>query len=186
MNNKEKAEKKNKENNVMRRIKIEKVTLNIGVGKNPEKMEKAIKLLKKITNRKPVKTKTNKRIPAWEIRPGLEIGCKVTVRGKEAEELLKKLLEAKDNKLLERNFDDNGNLSFGIKEYIDIPGIKYDHDIGIIGLEVAVTLERPGFRIKRRKKAKKKIGKKHRITKQEAINFMKEKFNITIGDKDDI
>ena len=48
---------------------------------------------------KPVPTKTNKRIPTWEIRPGLQIGCKVTLRGKKAEELLKRLLEAKDKSL---------------------------------------------------------------------------------------
>jgi len=176
--------KNNKLNNPMRKIIIEKITLNIGVGKDKAMMEKALKLLKKITNAKPIKTKTSKRIPTWDLRPGLEIGCKVTVRGKRAEELLKRLLFAKDNKLSEDNFDENGNFAFGIHEYIDIEGIKYDHDIGMMGLSVSVSLGRRGFRVKRRKVKKTKIGKKHRITKQEAIEFIKQKFNVKVGEDD--
>lgn len=114
------------------------------------------------------------------MRPGLPIGCKVTLRRKNAIEILNRLLQAKDNKLKESQFDQNGNIAFGIEEYIDIPGVKYDPEIGIIGLEVCVTLERNGFRIKRRRIAKKMIPKKHMITKQESIDFMKKEFNIEL------
>ena len=69
-----------------------------------------------------------------------------------------------------------------LSEYIDIPDITYDPDIGIIGLEVCVTLERPGFRIKRRKIMKKKIPTRHKLTKDEAIAFVKKEFNIQIGE----
>ena len=164
--------------NQMKEIKVEKVTLNIGAGKDQTKLDKGIKLFKSITNVSPVKTITSKRIPGWGLRPGLPIGCKVTLRKKNAIELLKRLLQAKDTKLKESQFDNNGNIAFGIEEYIDIPGVKYDPEIGIIGLEVCITLERNGFRIKRRRIAKKKIPKKHMITKQDAIDFMKKEFNI--------
>jgi len=163
--------------NPSRNIKIDKITLNIGAGKDQAKLDKGIKLLKSITNANPVKTVTSKRIPGWGLRPGLPIGCKVTLRKKNAIEILKRLLQAKDNNLKESQFDINGNIAFGIEECIDIPGFKYDPEIGIMGLEVCVTLERNGFRIKRRRISKKTIPKSHVITKKEAIEFMQKEFN---------
>jgi len=166
--------------NPSRNIKINKVTLNIGAGKDQTKLEKGIKLLKSITNANPVKTITSKRIPGWGLRPGLPIGCKITLRKKNAIEILNRLLQAKDNNLKESQFDTNGNIAFGIQECIDIPGLKYDPEIGIMGLEVCITLERNGFRIKRRRIAKKSIPKSHIITKKEAIEFMQKDFNIKL------
>lgn len=166
--------------NKMREIRIEKITLNIGAGKSTERLEKGNKLLKYITNRQPVTTYTSKRIPAWGLRPGLPIGCKVTLRRAAAVALLVKLLEAKENKLSPSQFDSRGNLAFGIPEYIDVPGLKYDPDIGMIGFEVCVTLERPGFRIRRRKIMVRPIPQKHAIKKEEAIEFMKTKFNAQV------
>ena len=160
------------ENNPLRKIRISKLTLNIGVGKNEEMLKKGIKLLKKLSPLTPVKTISQKRIPAWGLRPGLAIGCKVTVR-KDAEELLKRLLVAKENILLSKNFDKNGNFSFGIPEYIDVEGLEYDPDLKIMGLEAAVTLERPGYRIKHRRMKTAAIGKKHLVTKEDAISFVK-------------
>ncbi len=166
--------------NPSQQIKVSKVTLNIGSGKDQSKLDKGIALLKSITGMNPVQTVTSKRIPGWGLRPGLVIGCKVTLRKDLAEKTLLRLVQARDNVLKENQFDDNGNVSFGIPEYIDIPDAKYDPKIGIIGLEVCVTLERNGFRIKRRKIGKKKVPMKHRISKQEAISFMKEKYNIKL------
>ncbi len=166
--------------NVMRQLRVTKVTLNIGAGKSTEKLEKGLKLLKAITGIAPIKTFTNKRIPNWGLRPGLPIGCKLTLRKAGSVELLKRLIQSRDSKLVESQFDGEGNVSFGIPEYIDIPGVNYDPAIGIMGLEVCVTLERPGFRIKRRKVMKRKIPANHRISKQEAIEFMKEKFGVTV------
>lgn len=170
----------NKTENLMREIKIEKITLNIGAGEAGEKLNKAKKILEKITNSKALETITMKRIPSWGIRPKLPIGCKVTLRGKRAEEVLLRLLKAIDNKIDEKKFDNAGNFSFGIPEYIDIPGVEYDPSIGIIGLEVAITLERPGYRIKRRRIKNKKISFNHLIKKEEAVDFIKNKFNVEI------
>lgn len=166
--------------NPMKKIRVAKVTLNIGVGEPGDKLEKAFSLLKKLTGKKPVKTKTNKRLPEFHLRPGLEIGCKVTLRGKGAVELLKKLLSAVDDKLKGSQFDNHGNVSFGIKEYIYIPDVRYDPKIGIIGLDVCVTLERPGYRIKRRTYHRSKMSNLHQIKKEEAIEFFKKEFGVEI------
>ena len=170
--------------NEMKNIRIEKITLNIGVGEAGDKLDKAAKLLGLITNSKVIKTKTMKRIPTWSIRPKLPIAAKATLRGKKAEEVLLRLLKAKKNVLENKKFDRFGNFSFGIREYIDIPEIEYQPDIGIIGLEVAVTLERPGFRIKRRA-IPSKIGKNHMITKEESMEFIKNKFSTKIVEKEE-
>ena len=164
----------------MREIRIEKVTLNIGAGKEQSRLDKGIILLKSITGIEPIKTYTNKRIPEWGLRPGLPIGCKLTLRKNKAIELLKRFFEAKDNSLKISQLDNNGNISFGIHEYIDIPGIKYDPKIGIMGLEVCITLGRQGYRIKRRRIARRKISNKHIIKKEEAIEYIKKNFNVNV------
>lgn len=168
--------------NQMQQLRIEKVTLNIGAGKDQSKLDKGIVLIKAITGIDPIKTVTNKRIPGWGLRPGLPIGCKLTLRKEKAVEILKRLIEAKDKKLIESQFDDQGNISFGIHEYIDIPGVAYDPKIGIMGLQVCVSLERPGFRIKRRRLEPKKIPKKHQIRREDAIKFIQANFGVTVGD----
>jgi large subunit ribosomal protein L5 len=157
----------------MRQIKITKITLNIGAGKDEELMKRGLKLLQKLSGLLvPVKTVTKKRIPGWGLRPGLAIGCKVTIR-KNTEKLLKRLLAAKDNILAVKNFDQSGNFSFGIHEYIDIEGLEYDPELKMMGLEVAVTLERPGYRIKKRMIRPASLGNNQQVTKEEAIAFVK-------------
>jgi large subunit ribosomal protein L5 len=170
--------------NVMRQPRIEKLTLNIGAGKDGQKLEKGVALIKAITGIEPLKTVTQKRIPNWGLRPGLPIGCKLTLRKQPAAELLKRLLVAKEHKLKPQQFDQGGNISFGIPEYIEIPGVAYDPKIGIMGLEVCVTLERPGYRIKRRRLEQKKIPKSHQVTKQEAMEFMQKNFNVKVGEQE--
>ncbi|MBI4143406.1 50S ribosomal protein L5 [Candidatus Woesearchaeota archaeon] len=165
----------------MKDIRIEKITLNIGAGKDQPRLEKGVALLAAIAESTPIKTITNKRIQEWGLRPGLPIGCKLTLRKNKAFRLLPRLLEAVENHLDERQFDENGNIAFGIHEYIEIPGVKYDPKIGIMGLQVCITLERPGYRIKKRRMLPRKIPIRHRITKQEAINFMSDNFKTKVG-----
>lgn len=157
----------------MREIRIEKIVLNIGG--TAEKLEKGVKLLKLITGKKPAKMKSRKRIPTWGVRPKLEVGTVVTLR-REYEELLKRLLVAVDNTLRKKQVSEN-NFSFGIKEYIEIPGIEYQRDIGVMGLDVTIVFKRAGKRIGIKKIKRGKIPKRQRIGKEEIIKFMNEKFN---------
>ena len=166
--------------NPMKEIKIEKLTLNIGAGRDDKVLKKAVKLLKNITGVDPVQTTTKKRLAAWGLRPGLPIGAKITLRGEQVYELASRLLMAKEKKIKPSWFDNHGNVSFGIHEYVDIPDVKYDTEIGILGLQVSLTLARPGFRVKKRKLHKASVGKKHLISKEEAIGFMTERFGVAL------
>jgi len=165
--------------NIMKKISLGKVILNIGVGKSGEPLEVAKAAIGQIVEGKPNKRNAKKAQRDWGVRKGEPIGIAVTVRGNDATELLKKLLVVKDNQIAEKAFDNEGNLSFGIKEHIDIPGIKYDPKIGILGLEVSISLARPGFNIKFNK-SKAKVGKNHRITKNDAIKFLTEEFGVKV------
>jgi len=164
----------------MKAIRVEKVTLNIGSGKEQSRLDKSVIVLKTITGIDPKKRVTKKRIAAWGLRPGLPIGCCITLRGKEAEKLLARLLTAREHTLEKRHFDNEGNVSFGILEHIDIPGVEYDPKIGVHGLQACVTLERPGFRIKRRTLHSSPIGKSHRIRQTDAIEYMQQKHKVTV------
>jgi len=164
----------------MRKPYVEKVVLDIGVGSAGEKMESALTLLERLTGKKPVQTYSKHKIPAWGLRKGLPIGAKVTMRGDDGAEFLKRAIKAVDNTLRDRSFDDLGNLSFGVEQYIFFDNIKYDPQIGTMGLQVSATIERPGFRIKRRKIQRKKVGKHHRILKDEAMEFVKKEFGVEI------
>jgi len=164
----------------MKKIFHNKVVLNMGIGKSGEAIEIGGKTLVQITGKKPNARNAKKSQRDWGVRKNEPIGVAVTVRGDDATELLKKLLLAKDNQIKERAFDNEGNFSFGIKEHIDIPGVKYDPKIGILGLEVSASLARPGFNIKSRSKHKARVGKNHRITKNDAIKFYTEKFGVKV------
>ncbi len=162
--------------NVMKKISVEKITINFSAGKDQNRLDKGITLIKMITGIDPVKTITQERIPGWGLRPGLPIGAKLTLRGQPALDVLKRFLEARDNKLPTSCVDDFGNISFGIAEYIDIPGVKYDPKIPVMGIQISVTLKRPGFRVLRRKLQKTSPGKNHQIRKNESMAFLTEHF----------
>ncbi len=167
------------ETNSMKRIKVAKITLNVGAGKDEELLKKGLKLLQKLSPVAPVKTVTKKRIPTWGLRPGLQIGGKATIR-RGSDALLKRLFAARKKKIPSSCFDAQGNFSFGIPEYIDIEGMQYDPELKIMGLEVAVTLERPGFRVKRRKIQPGTVGENHLITREEAIAFVQQEFGVEV------
>ncbi|MEE8358508.1 MAG: 50S ribosomal protein L5 [Candidatus Hydrothermarchaeales archaeon] len=168
--------------NVMLEPRISKITVNIGIGEGGEKLAKAEGLLETLTGQKPIRTYSKITQPTWAIRKGSPIACKVTLRNDKMEKFLKDALLAVDNKIEESHFDDHGNVSFGIKEHIDIPGIRYDPNIGIFGMDVSLTIERPGYRVKRRKVGKKKVSKTHRLNKDDTIQFMKKRYKIILED----
>ncbi len=164
--------------NKMQDVRLEKVTLNIGVGAPGERLENAKTLLERISGKKAVLTKSRSRNPTFKIRKGDNIGAKVTLRGTGAAEIIKKGLDVLDFTLKEDNFDKYGNVSFGVKEYIDFPGIKYDPQIGMMGFDVNVTLKKAGKRIAKRRIAKKKLPQKQKVTKEESKKFMADNFQI--------
>lgn len=163
----------------MHRIEVEKIALNVGCGGDADKIEKATKLLGMLTERKPVITKSKRR-STFGVPKGKPVGVMITLRGKPAEDFLRRALYAVENKLKSSQFDNEGNFSFGVKEYIDIQNVKYSHEIGMFGLDVCVALKRPGFRIKQRKIQKREIPRKHKINKEEAMNFVKSKYGVEI------
>ncbi len=164
----------------MRQIRVEKVTLNIGCGDDKEKLERAKKLFVMLTGKKIMTTKSKKR-STFGVTKGKPIGAMVTLRNQDATEFLKRALGGVENKLKSSQFA-NGGFSFGIKEYIDMPGVRYSHDIGMMGLDVAVTLERPGFRVKKRRIQKAKIPAKHNINREEAMDFAKKTFGVEVSE----
>lgn len=165
--------------NKMREILIEKVTANIGIGEPGEKLDHAKGLLSRLAeDRKPIETHAKRREPAFKLRKGLSIGAKVTLRGPSAKSFLEKALTAKRKVLDESNFDKQGNFAFGIREYIDFPGAKYDPSIPMYGFDVCVSLTRKGRRVSLRKLRPAKVGKHHRITKEEAMEFVKSTFEV--------
>lgn len=166
--------------NPMLKPRIEKVVVNISVGKSGEPLEKASKVLRELTGQNPCKRKAKKTIRDFGIRKGEPIACLVTLRKQKGVNFLKKVLTVLDHKLSKSCFDRFGNFSFGLKEHIEIPGVKYDPEIGIFGMDVCVSLSRPGWRVKNRERARAKIGMKHLLTPEEAMVFVKEALGVEI------
>jgi large subunit ribosomal protein L5 len=164
--------------NIMQEPYIEKVVLHATTA-DQEKLERYKKLLQYITNRTPTITKAKKRIQQFGIRKGLVIGCKVTLRKQQAQEILKLLLAAIKHRLKKTQVGE-GNVNFGIKEYIQIPGIEYRRDIGILGFDVSVVLTKKGKRIEYRRRCKSRVGKKQKVTRAETIEFFKKNFGVEI------
>jgi large subunit ribosomal protein L5 len=156
----------------MKQISLEKVVINIGVGKSGEPLERAKNGLEELTSRKPTQCGAKNNVRDFGIHKGEPIGAKVTLRNTQALEFAKRIIQAKNNQLRKSSFDNYGNISVGISEHIDIPGAKYNPDIGIFGMNVCISLSRPGYRILNKNNPR-KLGKNHRISKDEAIEFFK-------------
>lgn len=164
----------------MKKISLEKVVLNMGIGKSGDVINIAKRALDQISGKKSSSRNAKAQQRDWGVRKGEPIGAAVTVRGDDAIALTKRLLESKGNVINGKSFDNFGNFSFGIKEHIDIPGVKYDPQIGILGLGVSMTLTRPGYGIRTRSKHKARVGKNHIIKNQEAKDYFVKEFGVTV------
>ncbi|MDP1729243.1 MAG: 50S ribosomal protein L5 [archaeon] len=169
--------KTDKKANIMRKPILEKVVLNCGG--TAEKLDKGIKLLNLLTGKKIKEITSNKRIPTFGVRPGLKTGCMVTIRGKEKEILLKRLLGAVGNKVRKKSIAPN-HFSFGIEEYLEIPDMEYQRDIGILGLDITVVFKRPGKRIGLKKIKSGKVPKKQDVSVEEIIDYIQNKLQIEV------
>lgn len=166
--------------NPMQAPRIAKVTVNIGVGEGGEKLQKAEKVLAKLTGHKPVRTigrETNRELG---VKPGDPLGCKVTLRGEDAVSFVKRALYTRKNKVYDYSFDNQGNLQFGVTDYTNFEGERYDPDIGVFGMDVCITLEKRGHRIKRRRSMTRSVPAHHRVTRDEAKSFLRQKFAIEV------
>lgn len=164
----------------MKKISIAKVVLNMGVGKSGEPIEKAKRALQHISGQQPSPRFAKATQRDWGVHKGEPIGVAVTIRNEPAIALIKRLFAAKGNQMKGSSFDNFGNLSFGIKEHIDIPGVKYDPQDGILGLDIAISLTRPGFNIRFRSKHKASVGRGHIITSEDAKAFLTREFGIQV------
>ncbi|MDQ3808558.1 MAG: 50S ribosomal protein L5 [Thermoproteota archaeon] len=164
----------------MKRINVHKVVINIGVGRSGEPIDKAKSALLELTNQRPAVRGAKKTVRDFGIHKGEPIGVVVTLRREPAIEFLKRIIAAKRNVLRASSFDNYGNISVGIHEHIDIPGTRYNPEIGIFGMDVNIVLNRPGYRIAKKSKRSAKIGKTHRINRQEAIDFFKQEYGVEV------
>jgi large subunit ribosomal protein L5 len=164
----------------MRQLRLEKVVVNIGVGEAGERLVKAQKVLEMLTGQTPLVTISKTTNRDLGIREGMPIGCKVTLRHDVADDFLKRALWIRENRIAEYSFDPEGNLSFGISDYTDFEGMRYDPEIGIFGMDVNVVIQRPGYRVTKRRILKRRLPHRHRVTRGEAMDFMKEQFAVEV------
>jgi large subunit ribosomal protein L5 len=164
----------------MLKPRVEKVVVNLNVGKPGEPLEKASRVLKELTDQEPVKKKAKKTIREFGLRMGDPIAAVVTLRNQKAVDFLKKVLPVVDNKISRSSFDKQGNFAFGLKEHIEIPGVKYDPDVGIFGMDICVTMVRPGYRVKTRRRRNAKVGRRHVLTPEESVVFVKQTMGVEI------
>jgi len=168
--------------NPMREPRVEKIVVNIGVGEAGDKLIKAEKVLEMVTKQKPVRTISKTTNKDLGIRWGMPLGVKVTIRKKAAEAFLKTAFWVKENRMTSYSFDPEGNFSFGISDYTDFPGQRYNPEIGIFGMDVCVVLTRPGHRISRRARASRRIPHRHRLSRAEVIDYLKRKYGLEVVD----
>lgn len=165
--------------NEMKQIKVAKVTVNISEENVGDQVEDAYNLIEKLTGREPVRVESSEKAKTFGNRSGLNIGAMITLRGEEAIDFLEKVRPAIEN--LDADSFSDGNFAFGISEYIDVPGVDYDADIGMKGFEVNVVLERPGYRVKKRDHKPTQVGDKHRVSNEEAIEFAEEELGFEVS-----
>ncbi|HQJ62202.1 50S ribosomal protein L5 [Methanothrix soehngenii] len=166
--------------NVMLEPRIDKVVVHVGVGESGQRLVNAETIMKTITKQQPVRSMAKKTLPTFNIKKKEPIGAKLTLRGKAAEDFLVLALKAAGNSLRMSQFDQQGNFSFGIEEHTDFPGMRYDPEIGIFGMDVSVALKRAGYRIARRRVAKKKLPSRQRLGQDDTVEFIKKKFGVEV------
>lgn len=166
--------------NSMRQVFLEKLTVNINVGNDKVGMERAKKLLEKLTGKTPKYNTAHRRLATWGLRPGLPIGYKVTLRGQEAMDFLGWVLRSKKNVLSAGSMDQYGNFSLGVAEYLELPNIKYDSEIGVMGFELMATFARRGYRIADRDLLNKRVPKRQRPAKEEVIELLNNKLGVSV------
>ena len=164
----------------MREPRIEKVVVHMGVGQGGRDLGNAEEIIEDVTGAESVRTSAKKTVQEFGIRQGDPIGTKVTLRDQDAEEFLAKALPITD--ISASQFDEAGNVSFGVDEHTAFPSQEYDPNTGIYGLDVTVTLVRPGYRVAKRDQVTRSIPDGHRMTAEDAIAFLESEFDVEIDE----
>jgi large subunit ribosomal protein L5 len=162
----------------MREPRIEKVVAHMGVGHGGEDLQNAERILEDITGQESVRTKAKNTVGEFNIREGDPIGAKVTLRDEAAREFLETALPLAQ--VSASQFDETGNVSFGIEEHTSFPSQEYDPDIGIYGLDVTASLVRPGYRVSKRDQRTRSIPSSHRLTVEDAVAFLEAEFDVEV------
>jgi large subunit ribosomal protein L5 len=166
--------------NPHRSVRVIKIVVNSGVGESGEARTKAERVLQMLTHQKPVSTRAHSTNRDFGIREGQEIGAKVTLRGAAAVEFLQRAFEARDRQLDADSIDRSGNFSFGIADYTDFTGMKYDPQIGIQGMDISVEVGRAGFRVRHRRLQSRPLPHELRSSKDETRAFLTTTFGVTL------
>lgn len=166
--------------NPNRAVSVDKVVVHMGVGEAGDKLVNAERIISEITGNTPVRSVAKQTLPAFGIRKGAPMSCRVTLRGDTADKFLETSIGIVEKKLNQRAFDKQGNFSFGIEEHTDYPGQSYDPKVGIFGLDVTVVLKRNGARIAKRHIKQKKLSLKQMVTVDDAIAFLKEAYHVEV------
>jgi len=164
----------------MREIFVEKVVVHMGVGEAGDKLTRAIELLRTITGNTPVRSNAKRTNVSFGIRKGAPISCRVTLRGRKAQEFLSIALDIVDRKISRGQLDRWGNFSFGIEEHTDFPGMSYDPQVGIYGMDINVVLARRGIRIARRSTEQRRLPSKQRVTPDDAVSYLKQAHSVEV------
>merc|ERR1711937_329750 len=165
--------------NVMRKVQCDKLIINIAVGESGDRLTKAVRVLQQLSDQTPVENYARYTVRTFGIRRNEKIACHVTVRGDKAIDLIERGLKNTDYEISSKHFSASGNFGFGVNEHIDL-GLKYDPATGIYGMDFYVVLRRAGFRVSKKKYKKGRMGVSHRVTKEDAMEFVRQKFNAEI------
>ena len=164
----------------MREPAIEKVVVHMAVGEGGRELQNAQEILEEITGQHSVQTLAKRTIAEFNVREGDPIGAKTTLRGDDAHEFLETALALTE--LSVSQFDDTGNFSFGVAEHTEFPSQEYDPQIGIYGLDVTVTVVRPGYRVSRRDQETRSIPSGHQMTPEDAANYIEASFDVEVDE----
>merc|ERR1711990_408343 len=148
--------------NVMRKVVCDKLIINIAVGESGDRLTKAVRVLQQLSDQTPVENFARYTVRTFGIRRNEKIACHVTVRGDKAMDLIERGLKITDYEISAKHFSASGNFGFGVNEHIYI------------------GLKRAGFNVPKKKAKRGRMGVQHRVTKEDAMEWVRQTFNADI------